>query len=113
MQRQVFEAKFEYDAAVSAEATQAQCFECVMGVCPVARCVLKGHNVTILAYGQTGSGKTWSMLGSDKDPSMEGLVPRTLRALLDVVTSADDMIEVGFFEIYNTTTCIGGSSTRG
>ena len=101
MQRQVFEAKFEYDAAVSAEATQAQCFECVMGVCPVARCVLKGHNVTILAYGQTGSGKTWSMLGSDKDPSMEGLVPRTLRALLDVVTSADDMIEVGFFEIYN------------
>jgi hypothetical protein len=101
VQRQVFEAKFEYDAAVSAEATQAQCFECVMGVCPVARCVLKGHNVTILAYGQTGSGKTWSMLGSDEDPSMEGLVPRTLRALLDAVTSEDDVIEVGFFEIYN------------
>ena len=102
VQRQVFETKFEYDAAVSSRATQAQTFECLMGVCPVTRCVQKGHNVTILAYGQTGSGKTWSMLGSDRDPTLEGIVPRTLRSLLNIVSSdREDSIEVGFFEIYN------------
>ena len=73
-------------------------------MCPIAQCARNGYNVTILAYGQTGSGKTWSMLGSNESTASEGIVPRTLRSLLEVVTSESDFIDVGFFEIYNVST---------
>ena len=43
--------------------------------------VLRGYNATVLAYGQTGSGKTHTMLGGGGREA-EGLVPRTVRALL-------------------------------
>jgi kinesin family protein C1 len=44
---------------------------------------LDGYNVSLLAYGQTGAGKTWSMMGG-KEPDEEGIIPRSIRQILQV-----------------------------
>ncbi|KAI7864961.1 hypothetical protein BDF14DRAFT_1883802 [Spinellus fusiger] len=52
-----------------------------------------GYNVTILAYGQTSSGKTYTMgtaqHGSRFDPEQEGLVPRAMSLLFDLLQQND------------------------
>lgn len=43
---------------------------------PMLQQALDGFNATVFAYGQTGSGKSFSMMGTDSDPNLKGIIPQ-------------------------------------
>lgn len=43
---------------------------------PMLKQALDGFNATVFAYGQTGSGKSFSMMGTDSDPNLKGIIPQ-------------------------------------
>jgi kinesin family protein 5 len=66
---------------------------------------LEGFNGTIFAYGQTSSGKTFTMQGVLGNPELEGVIPRIIRYLYDVISKNGDyikyIVKVSMVEIYN------------
>jgi len=63
-------------------------------------------NVTLFAYGQTGSGKTWTMEGLEGDEKHEGLRPRALKHVMELMkewrcAGIELECSYSFFEIYN------------
>jgi len=86
------EFQFTFDRVLGPQSTQAETFECVAE--PIVGDVLKGYNATIFAYGQTSSGKTFTMEGpSITDPTMRGIIPRTVSGLFQGVAAADTNLE--------------------
>lgn len=53
----------------------------------VMKNALKGYNCTVFAYGQSGCGKSYSVVG---DSPNWGIIPRTVKALFDVVDGNTD-----------------------
>lgn len=64
-----------------------------------------GHNVTIFAYGQTGAGKTYTMFGVKGDKELEGIAPRAIMELfqiIDIIRPCHDIVVMGsMVELYN------------
>lgn len=64
---------------------------------------LAGFNCTIFAYGQTGTGKTHTMEGDIYSEENAGIVPRSVRAILEQLETkgSEFTIRVSFLELYN------------
>lgn len=68
----------------------------------VMKNALKGYNCTVFAYGQSGCGKSYSVVG---DSPNWGIIPRTVKALFDVVDGNTDPdvrfhVEIAMVEVY-------------
>ena len=104
---------FAFDSVLGGRASQTDVFAAV-GEPTVASC-FDGINATVLAFGQTASGKTWTMFGGgasrlehtlDDEADSDGLVPRLIRRVFQLIGEADERAEhhrvrCSFFEIYN------------
>lgn len=73
---------------------------------PVVSGALQGYNGVVFAYGQSGAGKSFS-IGSASDVAgtsvseADGILPRTIRTLLDGTSAAcGDVVSMAFLEIY-------------
>ncbi|CAL7949262.1 unnamed protein product [Xylocopa violacea] len=65
--------------------------------------IFQGYNVTILAYGQTGSGKTHSMGTNYVENGNEGVIPRAVQDIFDIIALKEDWCfktTVSFVELY-------------
>ena len=81
--------------------TQEEVFESV--VRPIVQEALEGFNCTIFAYGQTGTGKTHTMEGDIHSEENAGIVPRSVKAILEQLeaSGSEFTIRVSFLELYN------------
>ncbi|KAF6263956.1 P-loop containing nucleoside triphosphate hydrolase protein [Scenedesmus sp. NREL 46B-D3] len=98
--------QFQFDHAFGPHTAQEQVYGCC--VADLVDAVVEGYNATVLAYGPTGSGKTYTMgTGSALHcmPEQQGIIPRVIRHLFDVIQSAGDnrsfVVRAQFLEIYN------------
>ncbi|XP_043682034.1 kinesin-like protein KIF6 isoform X2 [Vespula pensylvanica] len=94
--------KFSFYRIIEEEANQQDVFEDVGR--PVIESVLDGYNGTVFAYGQTGSGKTYTITGKVSSSNSQGIVPRTLSYLFDVIKMHPEnvySVDVAYLEIYN------------
>mmetsp|Transcript_27992 Transcript_27992/g.39814 ORF Transcript_27992/g.39814 Transcript_27992/m.39814 type:complete len:989 (+) Transcript_27992:106-3072(+) len=93
---------FSFDRVFGDKSNQVEVFNDTAH--PLIKDVLSGYNATIFAYGQTGTGKTHTMEGDIHSETAKGIIPRTVEALFDGVTDADENIEfmfkVSYVEIY-------------
>ncbi|KAI9994250.1 hypothetical protein PInf_016819 [Phytophthora infestans] len=96
-----------FDRVFMGGATQEDVFAAIE---PSVQACLEGYNATVFAYGQTGTGKTHTLFGQDldspSDKSKWGVVPRTLRYLLDQAASLEQKsgqveLHLSFLQIYN------------
>ncbi|KAI7897837.1 uncharacterized protein BX663DRAFT_556388 [Cokeromyces recurvatus] len=97
---------FTYDYVFSSNADQAQVYQ--NAASPLLHKFLDGFNATILAYGQTGSGKTYSMGTSLDNNTSEGIIPRCIIDLFQILKSRESQdkdykfeLYVSFLELYN------------
>eukprot|EP00931_Biecheleriopsis_adriatica_P062255 TRINITY_DN37498_c0_g4_i1.p1 TRINITY_DN37498_c0_g4~~TRINITY_DN37498_c0_g4_i1.p1 ORF type:complete len:1431 (-),score=425.50 TRINITY_DN37498_c0_g4_i1:158-4450(-) len=68
----------------------------------VMKNAMRGYNCTVFAYGQSGCGKSYSVVG---DPPNIGIIPRSVAAVFDTVSSNKDPdirynIEIAMLEVY-------------
>lgn len=92
---------FSFDKVFGAYSTQEEVFQSM--VLPIINEVLAGFNCTIFAYGQTGTGKTHTMEGDISSEENAGIVPRSVKSILEKLESsgAEFTIRVSFLELYN------------
>ena len=67
-----------------------------------------GYTSTILAYGQTGTGKTHTMEGDISDPSLYGIIPRSVSHIFEGLKDANvtlGTVTCSYLEIYNEELC--------
>ncbi|KAM3860776.1 kinesin-1 heavy chain-like [Diretmus argenteus] len=93
---------YYFDRVFGSNTTQVQFYNLVAQ--KIVRDVLDGYNGTIFAYGQTSSGKTHTMEGKLHDPDMQGIIPRIVDDIFNIIYSMDENLEfhikVSYFEIY-------------
>lgn len=106
---------FEFDRVLGEASNQEDVWRCLLqDSTPLEngsfiQDFLHGINCCILAYGQTGTGKTFTMgTGDHLARSSEGIVPRTIHAVLDGLaqraaqcSTFEADIYLSFVEIYN------------
>jgi kinesin family member 11 len=92
---------FHFDRVFGMYSTQEEVFQTM--VLPIVDETLTGFNCTIFAYGQTGTGKTHTMEGDIFCPENAGIVPRSIKAILEKLeaTGSEFTIRVSFLELYN------------
>jgi hypothetical protein len=103
--RQV-KSSYKFDNVFTAFSSQEEVFEATLQ--PVIRDVLMGFESTVFAYGQTGTGKTHTMEGDLDNPEMHGVIPRSARAIFDLLDSPEYLeqsLSCSFLEIYNEDLC--------
>jgi len=90
---------FQFDKVFGVYSTQDEVFEQI--VRPIVDETLAGFNCTIFAYGQTGTGKTHTMEGDIHSEENAGIVPRSVKAILEQLESsgAEFTIRVSFLEL--------------
>ncbi len=90
---------FTFDRVFGADSTQEEVFDAI--VRPILDETLSGLNCTIFAYGQTGTGKTHTMEGDINSEEDAGIVPRSVKAILEQLegSGAEFTIRVSFLEI--------------
>ncbi|KAI8883227.1 kinesin-domain-containing protein [Backusella circina FSU 941] len=86
--------QFRFDHVFDTESRQQDVFTNVGD--PLVRKFIEGYNVTILAYGQTSSGKTYTMgtAGTTSNQSQQGIVPRSMALLFDLLQQQSDQVVV-------------------
>jgi kinesin family protein C1 len=97
------EHKFAFDRVFKRESSQSEVFE---EVSELVQSALDGYNVCIFSYGQTGSGKTYTMQGMPNEPEKAGLIPRSMKQILETARHMNDQgwtfdFQASFVEIYN------------
>jgi kinesin family member 11 len=98
---------FTFDKVFGMYSRQEEVFDSM--VRPIVDEVLEGFNCTIFAYGQTGTGKTHTMEGNIHSEEDAGIVPRSVKAILENLEScgSEFTIRVSFLELcknpYSTT----------
>mmetsp|Transcript_3037 Transcript_3037/g.3174 ORF Transcript_3037/g.3174 Transcript_3037/m.3174 type:complete len:1094 (-) Transcript_3037:19-3300(-) len=92
---------YTFDKVFGMYSTQQEVFESI--VRPIVDETLAGFNCTIFAYGQTGTGKTHTMEGDIHSEEHAGIVPRSVKAILEELEASDSeyTIRVSFLELYN------------
>ena len=92
---------FSFDKVFGAYSTQEEVFESMAS--PIVNETLAGFNCTIFAYGQTGTGKTHTMEGDISSEENSGIVPRSVKAILEQLeaSGSEFTIRVSFLELYN------------
>lgn len=92
---------FAFDRVFGMYSTQEEVFDSM--VQPIIEETLAGFNCTIFAYGQTGTGKTHTMEGDINCEENAGIVPRSVREIIERLESrgAEFTIRVSFLELYN------------
>ena len=92
---------FTFDKVFGMYSTQEEVFETM--VRPMVDEALAGFNTTIFAYGQTGTGKTHTMEGDINSEVDAGIVPRSVKAILETLeaSGSEFTIRVSFLELYN------------
>ena len=93
--------EFTFDEIFRMDSSQQQIFD---GVSHLVQSAVDGYNVCIFAYGQTGSGKTFTMYGKRDDPDLQGIAPRAMRELFDIIAQekdADISVSCYMLELYN------------
>ncbi len=105
---------FEFDTVYDSHCTQLDIFN--QEIQPILSSLLEGYNTTIFCYGVTGSGKTFTMQGDvsscseedlQKSNSKQGIVPRTVHHLFQMINQKKEdqdvefVAEGSFLEIYN------------
>lgn len=90
---------FQFDKVFGMYSTQDEVFDQI--VRPIVDETLAGFNCTIFAYGQTGTGKTHTMEGDIQSEENAGIVPRSVKAILEQLESsgAEFTIRVSFLEL--------------
>eukprot|EP00927_Polykrikos_kofoidii_P082744 TRINITY_DN8306_c0_g2_i1.p1 TRINITY_DN8306_c0_g2~~TRINITY_DN8306_c0_g2_i1.p1 ORF type:complete len:721 (-),score=89.11 TRINITY_DN8306_c0_g2_i1:27-2189(-) len=102
--------EFRFDHVFQPGVTQEDVYTAIGA--PIVAGVINGFNGAILAYGQTGSGKTHTMLGPNGasalidggsiDFASNGLIPRSLQALVDHAQSSEGAVQLtaSYVEVY-------------
>jgi kinesin family protein 11 len=90
---------FAFDKVFGMYSTQEEVFDQI--VRPIVDEALAGFNCTIFAYGQTGTGKTHTMEGDIHSEEHAGIVPRSVKWILEQLESsgAEFTIRVSFLEL--------------
>ena len=90
---------YHFDKVFGVYSRQEEVYESM--VRPIVDEVLKGFNCTIFAYGQTGTGKTHTMEGDINSEEQAGIVPRSVRGILQSLENSDSefTIRVSFLEL--------------
>ena len=89
---------FAFDKVFGMYSTQEEVFEQM--VRPIVDETLAGFNCTIFAYGQTGTGKTHTMEGDIRSEENAGIVPRSIKYILEQLELVKDKtIRVSFLEL--------------
>lgn len=90
---------FVFDKVFGAYSRQEEVFNSI--VKPIVEEALAGFNCTIFAYGQTGTGKTHTMEGDINSEEDAGIVPRSVKAILDMLegNGTEFTIRVSFLEL--------------
>lgn len=98
--------RWTFDAVINNSYAQRDVF--VQYIRPMVDSVLEGFNATVFAYGQSGSGKTHTMTGRMGDPDFEGIIPRTLAYIFQMLKLFQQStpnkrfsLYVSFVELYN------------
>jgi kinesin family protein 11 len=92
---------FNFDKVFGSYSRQEDIFNSV--VSPIVDEVLEGFNCTIFAYGQTGTGKTHTMEGDIHSEENAGIVPRSIKSILEKLDAkgVEYTVRVSFLELYN------------
>jgi hypothetical protein len=90
---------FTFDKVFGAYSRQEEVFNSI--VKPIVDEALAGFNCTIFAYGQTGTGKTHTMEGDIFSEDDAGIVPRSVKHILDILelSMTEFTIRVSFLEL--------------
>jgi kinesin family protein 11 len=90
---------FTFDKVFGMYSRQEEVFDSM--VRPIVDECLEGFNCTIFAYGQTGTGKTHTMEGNIHSEEDAGIVPRSVKAILENLESSGSefTIRVSFLEL--------------
>ena len=90
---------FTFDKVFGAYSRQEEVFNSI--VKPIVDEALAGFNCTIFAYGQTGTGKTHTMEGDIYSEDDAGIVPRSVKHILDILelSMTEFTIRVSFLEL--------------
>lgn len=90
---------FAFDRVFGMYSRQEEVFDTM--VRPIVDEVLEGFNCTIFAYGQTGTGKTHTMEGNIHSEEDAGIVPRSVKAILENLeaSGSEFTIRVSFLEL--------------
>ena len=94
--------EYTFDEVFRPDSKQSQIFE---GVSHLVQSAVDGFNVCIFAYGQTGSGKTFTMYGKRDDEELQGIAPRCMRELYELIEREKGELDVTvscyMLELYN------------
>ena len=69
---------------------------------------MAGYTSTVLAYGQTGTGKTHTMEGNIADPTLYGIIPRSINHIFKTLEQerfTASRVSCSYLEIYNEELC--------
>ena len=90
---------FTFDKVFGMYSRQEEVFDSM--VRPIVDECLEGFNCTIFAYGQTGTGKTHTMEGNIHSEEDAGIVPRSVKAILENLeaSGSEFTIRVSFLEL--------------
>jgi kinesin family member 11 len=90
---------FNFDKVFGTYSRQEEVFDSI--VRPIVDETLSGFNCTIFAYGQTGTGKTHTMEGDIHNEDEAGIVPRSVKAILEQLEAGglEFTIRVSFLEL--------------
>lgn len=91
----------KYDNIFDEKANQEKIFNTI--IVEKIEQMLDGYNVTVFAYGQTGTGKTYTMQGDIGNPIREGIIPRSIKYILQKLKKPgiESIITISCIEIYN------------
>jgi len=103
---------FTFDKVFGMYSRQEEVFDSM--VRPIVDECLEGFNCTIFAYGQTGTGKTHTMEGNIHSDEDAGIVPRSVKAILENLESSGSefTIRVSFLELCKVPLSLAFSSHR-
>jgi kinesin family protein 11 len=90
---------YSFDKVFGMYSRQEEVFDTM--VRPIVDECLEGFNCTIFAYGQTGTGKTHTMEGNIHSEEDAGIVPRSVKAILESLeaSGSEFTIRVSFLEL--------------
>ncbi|CAJ1934033.1 unnamed protein product [Cylindrotheca closterium] len=97
---------YGFDNVFTAFSSQEEVFDATLK--PIIRDVMMGFESTVFAYGQTGTGKTHTMEGDLDNPEMQGVIPRSAKAIFEALKTPDYShfsVSCSFLEIYNEELC--------